>query len=124
MNTKDRWITTVCIVDPVRYDLWKEVFLYATVPIQSTIPCKVNVPGHQYVDAYMLDLDAISDEQREGVIMLLAKTFSEDVNEVRLEIDKGVAILAEGVTVHVSDEDSDHYYGDEEEDFFTDDEED
>jgi hypothetical protein len=76
MNTKDDWKRTATIHDERRRALWSEVFPGGVMPIQVPVTCKVNVPGHESVDAYMLDLDAISDEQREGVITIIAKTFN------------------------------------------------
>ena len=105
MNTKDDWKRTATIHDEVRLALWSEVFPGGVVPIQVPVTVKVNVPDHENVDAYMLDLDAISDEQREGVITVIAKTFNIPAEEVRNEIDQGVPILAEGVSVLVKDMD-------------------
>jgi len=123
-NTKDRWLITATIYDEPRRELWIKVFPYAMVPIKSVDTVKVNVPGHPDADAYMLDLDAITDLQREHLIMVISMKFDIAVEDVRKDIDKGVPILAEGVTVAISDEDSDHYYGEEEEDQYLDYEED
>lgn len=103
MNTKDKWDITVTICDPERRELWSEVFPGAVVPIKSPITCKVNVPGHQCVDAYMLDLDALNDRQREGVIAVIAKKFGLPIYEVRSELYQGVPILAAGVRVLIKD---------------------
>ena len=124
MNTKDDWKRTATIHDEVWLALWSEVFPGGVVPIQVPVTVKVNVPGHDDVDAYMLDLDALSDEQREGVITIIAKTFNIPAEEVRSEIDQGVPILADGVSVLVKDMDYfsardrywDEFGGDEDED--------
>ena len=104
MNTKTDWLTTATIHVEKRRALWGEVFPGATVPIKSLIPIKVNVPGHQNVDAYMLDLDAITDDQRWGVCHVISSTFNIPVDEVREDIDRGVPILAEGVSVATRDQ--------------------
>lgn len=122
MNSKDRWLLTATIVDPKRREIWIQIFPYASVPILSTIPIKVRVPDFGECDAYMLDLDVISDEQREGVVRIIARQLNIPVDEVRAELEKGVPIIAEGVNVVLSDEDSDHYYGDDEDNYYDDEE--
>lgn len=98
MNTKDDWKRTATIHDEARLALWSEVFPGGVMPIQDPVGRKVSVPGHD-------DVDAISDEQRDGVITILAKTFGIPAEEVRGEIDQGVPILADGVSVLVRDMD-------------------
>jgi len=104
MNTKDDWKTTARIYDGPRRAKWISIFPDAVVPIKSILTCRVNVPGHRSVDAYMLDLDAISDEQREAVAKLLAESFGILLDEVRVELDQGVPILADGVVVTERDQ--------------------
>jgi hypothetical protein len=99
MNSIDKWLTTATIHDEPRRSLWSVVFPDARVPIQSISTRKVNVPGHQNADAYMLDLDALTNEQREGIILVISTRFQTPIEEVRAEIGAGVPILAEGVTV-------------------------
>jgi hypothetical protein len=65
---------------------------------------KVNVPGHLNADAYMLDLDVITDDQREGLITVISARFQIPIDEVRSELRQGVPILAEGVMVGTSDQ--------------------
>lgn len=104
MNTVDKWLTTATICDHSRRELWSQVFPGAVMPIKSILTCKVDAPGHQNVDAYMLDLDAISDVQREGLIKVIARRFNIPIDEVRSEIKQGVPILAEGVSVSSADQ--------------------
>ena len=52
----------------------------------------------------MLDLHAITAEQRERLIKAIAERFSIPVEEVEREIEKGVPILAEDVSVSSSDQ--------------------
>lgn len=103
MNTKDNWLTTATIHDEPRRSLWSVVFPGAVVPIKSILTCKVSVPGHQNVDAYMLDLDAVNDELREMLVTVISARFSIPIDEVRSELHHGVPILAEGVSVGTAD---------------------
>lgn len=103
MNTVDKWTMTVTINDPERRKLWSEVFPDARVPIVSPISRMVRVPELGECQAYMLDLTAITQEQIEGLIAVIAKRFGVPILEVRREIGQGVPILAEGVSVQVTD---------------------
>jgi len=103
MNTKDKWTITATIHDEQRRALWSEVFPDGVVPIQVPVAYDVNVPELGNIKAYMLDLAAISDEQREKVIDVISKRFSYPRDEVGAELDKGVPILADGVSVLVKD---------------------
>ena len=103
-NTKDNWLTTAVIHDEPRRSLWSVVFPGARVPIKSMLTQKVNVPGHLNADAYMLDLDVITDDQREGLITVISARFQIPIDEVRSELRQGVPILAEGVMVGTSDQ--------------------
>jgi len=104
MNTKNDWKTTAKILDKHRRAIWISIFPDAIVPIKSMLTQRVNVPGFPRANAYMLDLDAISDEQREGVIKMLARHFDVSIEMVRSELDQGVPILADGVVVSSSDQ--------------------
>jgi hypothetical protein len=104
MNTRDDWLTTATIHDEARRNLWSVVFPGAIVPIKSMLTCKVNVPGHDNADAYMLDLDAISDDQIERLCNVISVAFGIPLDEVRSEINMGVPILAEGVSVATRDQ--------------------
>ena len=99
MNTKNNWMTIAKIHDEDRRALWESIFPDAVVPIQSILTSKASLPGLPNANVYMLDLEAISDEQREGLIQAIANRFGYPVEEVRAEIDLGVPVLAEGVSV-------------------------
>ncbi len=101
MNTINNWITTATIHDEERCELWSEVFPGARVPIQFMLPQWVSVPERGVTSAYMLDLAALTHEQLRGVVMILAKRFGIDPDEVQAELDMGVPILSEGVIVSV-----------------------
>jgi len=104
MNTKDNWLTTATIHDEKRRVRWCVVFPDGVVPIKSILPQKVNVPVHGSVYAYMLDLDALNDDQLFGVCHVISSTFNIPVDEVRAEIHLGVPILAEDVSVGTRDQ--------------------
>ena len=104
MNTIGKWVTTATIHDGPRRYLWSEVFPGAVIPIKSIIPSKAHLPGHPNADVYMLDLDAITDDQREGLIRVLSVHFDIPIDEVRSEINLGVPILAESVSASTTDQ--------------------
>jgi len=105
MNTKDKWETTATIHDEHRRAVWGPIFPDARVPIKSILPFKADLPGHPKADVYMLDLDAITDEQREKLIDTIVGLFGESAQEVRSDIDeRGCPILADDVTVSSSDQ--------------------
>lgn len=104
MNTKAKWTTTATIRDPERGEFWLDVMGGDTVPIVSVMTQKVTVSDRGAVDAYMLDLNAISDEQRERLIQAIALKFRIPLVEVRVDIDDGVPVLAENVIVSSSDQ--------------------
>jgi len=104
MNTKDNWLTTATVHAEDRRALWGSIFPGAVVPIKSILTSKANLPGLPNVEVYMLDLEAISDEQREGLIEAISNRFGYPVEEVRTEIEQGVPVLADGVSVATRDQ--------------------
>lgn len=104
MNTKGNWLTTATILDEERREIWGFVFQNATVPIKSIFPQTVTVPGHENALAYMLDLDALTDLEREDVITVISAIFKIDSEEVRRDLHLGVPILAEGTSVMTRDQ--------------------
>ena len=104
MNAIDKWITTATIHDEPRRALWQTVFPDGIVPIKSIFTTKLSVPEHHHdVDCYMLDLDALSEEQINGVVAVIHVRFGIPMDEVRKELPNGVPIIAEGVSVASSD---------------------
>lgn len=104
-NTIGNWKRIATIIDDERLKRWESVFPGGVVPIVEPVARKVNVPGHQSVDAYMLDLAALSEIEIHGVIRIISETFNIPSSEVRDELHLGVSILAEGVRVTVFDMD-------------------
>lgn len=103
-NTIGKWVTTVTIHDQPRRALCETVFPGAVVPVVSMLTVKVNVPGHEGVEAYMLDIDALTLDQMVRVVDLLAQKFGLLANDVWKDIAKGVPILADGVVMSSSDQ--------------------
>lgn len=99
MNSQDQWNITATIHDGPRRALWEEIFPDATVPIKSFFTIKTDLPGHPQAEAYMLDLDAISPDQRKKMIDVLAKRFNIPEDQIADEVARGVPILAQGVSV-------------------------
>ncbi len=104
MNTKDKWETTATLHDEHRRAIWGSIFPDARVPIKSIIPFKADLPGHLRADVYMLDLDAISDEQREKLIDAIVQLFGLSAEDVRSDLVRGVPILADNVIVSSTDQ--------------------
>jgi hypothetical protein len=104
MNAIDKWVTTATIHDEPRRALWSLIFPGATVPIKSILTSKASLPGHENADVYFLDLDAITQEQRDGLIVMISTHFRIPLEEVRSELEMGVPILAEGVSVSSADQ--------------------
>jgi hypothetical protein len=104
MNTPENWTTTASVTNPERRQFWLDVFGVDRVPIKSILPQRVALPGFEAgTDAYMLDLPAISPEQRKRLIAAIAQKFNIPVDEVEAELDQGVPILASDVLVSSSD---------------------
>lgn len=104
MNTRDNWLTTATIHDEHRAAVWGSIFPGAVLPILSILPSKADLPGHPGASVYLLDLDAISDEQREKLIEYLATLFSMSEDEVQSDLARGVPILADDVSVQSADQ--------------------
>ena len=104
MSKPREWKTTATVVDPERKVFWEGIFGGDTVPIVSILPTCVSVPGRSDVDAYMLDLESITEEQRGRLVQGLARKFGLDEAFVEAEIDRqGVPILCEHVLMMSTD---------------------
>ena len=107
MNTVDDWKTVAWIGkgDPERAAFWRRVFDGERVPIVSFVPQVCSLPGHEEPQwVYMLDLKAITDEQRFRLMEALAERFGLLEEEVETSLEAhGVPILADGVSVSSTD---------------------
>jgi hypothetical protein len=104
MNTKDDWLTTCTIDDEHRAAVWGSIFPAARVPIKSIFPSIADLPGHPGARVYFLDLDVITDEQREKLIEMIAGLFSLSEEAVRSDFDRGIPILADDTSVSSRDQ--------------------
>jgi len=105
-NTKTDWKTTAHIrPGSDRAALWQAVFGGLEVPVVSFLPQSVTLPGYDEPQpVYMLDLKALSDEQRFRLIQALADKFCVLEGEVESSLDEhGVPILVTDVSVSSTD---------------------
>ena len=103
MNTRDNWLTTATIHDEHRRAVWSKIFPGAVLPIKSPLPSRASLPGHPDALVYFLDLAAISAEQREQLVEMIADLFCLRAEEVREDLAAGVPILADDVSVETRD---------------------
>lgn len=104
MNTPTNWQTTARISNPDRLAFWQEVFGGDTVPIQSILPSQTSVPGYPVALIYLLDLKAITLEQRLKLIAGIANKFDLPIEQVAAEMEEhGCPILADDVAVSTTD---------------------
>jgi hypothetical protein len=105
MNTKTEWQTTATIHDPVRALVWGKIFPGARMPIKSIVPAIENLPGMPGSHVYMLDLQAITDEQHEQLVDSIVGLFELPAEEIRKDIvERGVPILADSCSIESTDE--------------------
>ena len=105
MNTKEDWQTTVTIHDEHRAAVWGKIFPGARMPILSIVPSTADLPGHPGASVYLLDLAAITDEQRGQLVNALADLFAMDPDQVRQDVDAlGVPISADDTSVESTDQ--------------------
>lgn len=81
---------------------WLEVFGDRTIELQSPLPSPGSAPGIESAMFYMLDLEALTMEQRTRLIKHISRRFHVPEREVEQELDRvGCPILDEDVTVTV-----------------------
>src|SRR5687768_1284064 len=99
MNTNDNWQTTVTIHDEHRAAVWGKIFEGARMPILSIVPVRADLPGHPGASVYFLDLNVITDQQRDQLVASMAELFSMDPDQLRQDVaELGVPILAENTS--------------------------
>lgn len=104
MNTKDNWQTTVTIHDDHRAAVWGRIFPGARMPIWSIVPSMADLPGHPGASVYFLDLNAITDQQRDQLVQALAEMFGMDPDEISQDMKAlGVPILVENTSAQSTD---------------------
>ena len=93
---------TTCTVYGERAETFKLVFGSNTVVIQSPLPVLCNLPGLGERLCYLLDMAAITPEQRLVLIGYIAAKFNLPVVEVSRDLDeKAMPILAEDCVVGI-----------------------
>ncbi len=93
----------VIIHDEERKKNFIEVFNTNTVKVKSPIPQWIKKPNGEMIQAYFLDLDLISKEERKRLVKNLSQRFNQPIEFVEENIDKiGVPILKEhcGLIIH------------------------
>src|ERR1044072_2767009 len=82
-----------------RYADWIRVFGTTTVELESPAPRLITVPGRtEPVEAYMLKLSALADDQRDRLVAHIAHRFNIPFPDVRAALmAQGCPILAEDV---------------------------
>ncbi|MGB9181842.1 MAG: hypothetical protein WCB68_21610 [Pyrinomonadaceae bacterium] len=81
---------------------WLKVFGGRDVRVLGPLPKLAQVCGTEDVEIYLLDLDALTEEQRERLVTHLSEKFKIGREELEREIaEKGVPILAEDVGVPI-----------------------
>lgn len=105
MNTINDWKTVATIHNPERLESTRRIFGGDKVPILSIVPTKMDLPGHPNALAYMMDLKAITSEQRQRLVESIAARFSLDASFIDGNLDIiGVPVLADDVVVTSTDQ--------------------
>jgi hypothetical protein len=82
---------------------WQIVFDGAAVPLRSPIPHLARLPGRGEELVYLLDIEALTAEQRGRLVAHIAAKFNIPAKEVDADLDThGCPILAEHVTVSIA----------------------
>lgn len=85
-----------------RAESWREVFGSYEIPLQSPVPVLASAPGIEEGLFYQLDLQALTQAQRERLIGYIVKKFGVEKQEVVETLDTvGCPILDEDVTITV-----------------------
>jgi hypothetical protein len=82
---------------------WKEILGSDRVHIKSPIPTRGHLPGRGEAWTYELDLDLLTDDQRERLVQHLAEKFGYTAEEVKQALPRhGVPILADDITLSIA----------------------
>lgn len=82
------------------YQSWHEILGFDRVPLKSARSVKANLGEEKDVEAYLLDLAALTLPQRARLLAIVAKRFGAPIYEVEAEINKaGFPIRAVDVIV-------------------------
>lgn len=98
MNKVDEWRTVAIATNPDSVSMWRRVFGINEAPITSVVPQPAYIPGKGEELVYWLDMEAISEDQRERLVQVIAKKFNVAEFVVMQELEEtGLPILAEHV---------------------------
>ena len=88
--------------DSPRYADWIKVFGVNRVQIRGALPQLANVCDQPDTEIYLLDLNALTSEQRERLVSHLSQKFNLARRKVERDLkEKGMPILAEDVGVPI-----------------------
>ncbi len=89
--------------DDERAAAWQIIFDGTAVPLRSPIPYLARLPGRGQELVYLLDIEALTAEQRGRLVTHIANKFNIPAEEVDADLDThGCPILAEHVTVSIA----------------------
>jgi hypothetical protein len=93
---------TATITNPRRAADWRAILGTTTVHIKSPIPKRGNFPGVGEASFYELDLELLTNDQRERLIAHTAERFNVPPEEVAIGLDEhGMPILAKDCSIGV-----------------------
>lgn len=92
----------VTIFDEERKKDFIKTFGTDTVKVKSPFPTGIIKPNGEKAWAYFLDLDLITQKERENIIKHLSEKFNQPIDFVRENLDKiGVPILKESCSLSI-----------------------
>jgi hypothetical protein len=91
-----------CILNSssANYETWHRIFGEDRVPLQSSRPVRAQLGSETDVEAYMLNLNAMTLRQRANLLSSLAQKFKCPISEIEAELQqRGFPIRAVDVVV-------------------------
>ena len=70
------------------YAEWHQIFGELAVPLKSSTPSLANLGEENNIEVYLLDLAAMTLQQRSRLLSVIAQKFAVSVNEVEQEINR------------------------------------
>jgi hypothetical protein len=85
-----------------RAEVWRQILGTETVNIKSPFPSVANLPGKPTAKVYELDINLLSDEQRERLVNHISSQFNLSIADVSRDLNEmGCPLLAEDLTITV-----------------------
>ncbi len=92
----------VTINSPERAEEFMKVFGRVEMDVKSPVPHEANLPGKGQARIFELDMDMISEDEKDKLAAHLAEKFKLNIEVVKTELARvGMPILAEDCTVVV-----------------------